>query len=406
MSSLDAVVGGAAGDLRSLLVEGSASLVEARSAQELASAACALVRAVLNTPDAFVALGQGGVPEAGEGEASLGAWLSEQSWPIEAEIVSEGSISEGSASEGSVSDDVADGSVSTPRFAVPLRSRAGDAIGALAARREAGLDAGEERALVELGALVAACAGNLARYEEVARSLRLRDAVISTLSHNLRTPLNSLRLGASLLAGPEGGEDAKIADRLERSVLQLAGILDCGVDIVRLDAGTLEISQRREDAGELLVEAWRLASPQADAQGVRLAVEVPQERIWAQADRRRALQVLGPHQQRAPDDSFGGGGHPPCLASGRRPAPEQDSGPGIPEEDQGEAAGRAPPAGHEAAQGVRPLPRTASWRRRAARWGSRDAGEGALRFHFTLPCAEAPQDSAARAPPPACRLEY
>lgn len=82
-----------------------------------------------------------------------------------------------------------------------------------------------ERGLVELGRIVSGCVGHIASLKR--RAVALEDArkSIGKGLHDLRTPLNSLRLGLHLLEPGLVGQDPQVVQRTHRAVDRLAALV-------------------------------------------------------------------------------------------------------------------------------------------------------------------------------------
>jgi two-component system sensor histidine kinase BaeS len=229
------------------------------------------------------------------------------------------------------------------RLTRPLR-RLGAAAGELAEGRHpdpvAGGGTEELDALAESFNRMAAQLG-LARDAE--------RAVLLSVSHDLRTPLTSIRGYA------EGIEDgtveprdaaavvAREADRLERLVGDLLAL-------ARLRQGVLEIRREPVDLAALAREAEERLRPQAAEAGVEVRVEAGE--APAIADHGRTLQVVSNLLENAIRVSPSGG--TVTLAAAPGEVRVGDEGPGIPEEELPRAferfhlravAGRGSPAG-------------------------------------------------------------
>lgn len=101
---------------------------------------------------------------------------------------------------------------------------------------------------------------------------RVRRSLMGAVSHDLRTPLASIKLSASTLADPDAQIDTadvkelgelidEQADRLERLVSNL-------LDMTRIQSGALELRRQTTDVGDLVAEALSMLSP-AEGQRVR-----------------------------------------------------------------------------------------------------------------------------------------
>jgi two-component system sensor histidine kinase KdpD len=111
------------------------------------------------------------------------------------------------------------------------------------------------------------------------RSDELKTALLRAVTHNLRTPLASIKASVSGLRQPDAAfadedraellaEIEEEADRLDRLVTNL-------LDASRLEAGGLKISSHPQDLGELLATVLDRLQPRFDGRAV--SVEVPDD---------------------------------------------------------------------------------------------------------------------------------
>jgi signal transduction histidine kinase len=150
----------------------------------------------------------------------------------------------------------------------------------------------QEQLLCQLGVLVALSIDNLLLYDATSRAVRARDDIMAVVSHDLRTPLNNVRLGAGLLRDIADDKAATIIERVERSVNLMTRLVDDLVDMVRIESGVIELHPVRESAAELLEAARDLVQAQASAAQQKLEVLPGATGLFVRADRERVLQVL------------------------------------------------------------------------------------------------------------------
>src|SRR5690606_13665265 len=86
-------------------------------------------------------------------------------------------------------------------------------------------DRDTERGLVELGRIVSRCVGQIASLRRRATALEDARRSIGKGLHDLRTPLNSLRLGLHLLEPGLAGQDPQVVQRTHRAVDRLAALV-------------------------------------------------------------------------------------------------------------------------------------------------------------------------------------
>lgn len=126
------------------------------------------------------------------------------------------------------------------------------------------------------------------------RAARLKDELVSTVSHELRTPLTAIS-GALGLVGATGGLSGraehlvKIAQRNSDRLITLVNDL---LDADKLQSGKVEFQRELLALNELVRMAMEQNTPAAEQASVALVAELPDESLFAQADRNRILQVL------------------------------------------------------------------------------------------------------------------
>lgn len=89
----------------------------------------------------------------------------------------------------------------------------------------AAADEDTERGLAELGRIVSRCVSQIASLKRRAAALEDARKSIGKGLHDLRTPLNSLRLGLHLLEPGLAGQDPQVVQRTHRAVDRLAALV-------------------------------------------------------------------------------------------------------------------------------------------------------------------------------------
>ena len=112
--------------------------------------------------------------------------------------------------------------------------------------------------------------------EALSQDKRFLSDAMADLSHQLRTPLTSLRLVASMLSDGEITEDRRL--ELLRELHSLLGRLDWLIETMlklsRLDAGTVQMASEPVDAARLVREAAAPLAVPMDLRDLRLQVQV------------------------------------------------------------------------------------------------------------------------------------
>ncbi|MFL5386553.1 MAG: ATP-binding protein [Longimicrobiaceae bacterium] len=153
-------------------------------------------------------------------------------------------------------------------------------------------------ALVEEVARRAALAIDNARLYTLAQeAIRAREAVLAVVSHDLRNPLASILLNASMLLdmAPAGALEPWMEENLRQvvdAVEQTNRLITDLLDVSRMEeAGGIPLDRSPMDARPLVEVAVRMLHPQASARGVSLCAE-PGGALPVVADSDRLVQVL------------------------------------------------------------------------------------------------------------------
>ena len=167
---------------------------------------------------------------------------------------------------------------------------------------------------------------------------RVRAIFISTISHDLRTPLTATRAGLGLL---ETSLDDRLRDderellsNMRRNTGRLNLLIDDLLAFNQLEAGTLRLEHDVIDVRTIVTDALSSVHLLFEEKGQRLEIDLP-EPLPTEADARRLEQVLvnllTNAQQHTPAGTR-------IAVSGRVTADEvvlevSDTGPGIPQEE-------------------------------------------------------------------------
>lgn len=136
---------------------------------------------------------------------------------------------------------------------------------------------------------------NARLYLESQQAVRAREEVLAIVSHDLRNPLSSVTLGASLLQMSEtlSPDDREQIDTIEVSAKRMNRLIADLLDVTRLEGGKrLPVQQESVPVGELLQEVVELFGAQASVANVTLHCAGDPELPPVYADRHRVMQVL------------------------------------------------------------------------------------------------------------------
>ena len=143
--------------------------------------------------------------------------------------------------------------------------------------------------------------GVLARsFNAMAARLRqldeMKEEFFATLSHELRSPLTSVREASHLLAdevaGPLTPKQARLVEIIQRSSDRLLRIVNQILDISRLRAGLLPLQHKPVDLERLVTRAAEELRPQAEEAKVTLERERVGQRFTISGDEDRLVQVV------------------------------------------------------------------------------------------------------------------
>lgn len=124
---------------------------------------------------------------------------------------------------------------------------------------------------------------------------RLKSVFLSSMSHELKTPLNSIIgfTGIILMgmAGKITEEQQNHLSIVKDSANHLLGLIEDILDISRIEAGKVELSPGEFGLNEIISEVVEIISPAINEKKLKLIQEVP-EGITLFSDKRRIKQVL------------------------------------------------------------------------------------------------------------------
>lgn len=191
----------------------------------------------------------------------------------------------------------------------------------------------------ELARISSVSIDNARLYRAAQDAVRARDEMLRVVSHDLRNPIGTVVMGASLLLdepheelrdGPAGRTLRTIRRSAERANRMIEDLLD----VSRIEAGRLVVEPSPQPLVPLLEEAVEAHRYLVQEKGIELRWRPGDSRPWALADRDRVLQIAGnllgnaikftPEGGRIEVGLETGGGEVRCSVA--------DTGPGIPAE--------------------------------------------------------------------------
>jgi len=135
----------------------------------------------------------------------------------------------------------------------------------------------------------------VSRAQAQAEANRFKDEFLATISHQLLTPITSIRAAADLLAAspPKGGKAAdSLTSSIARNTQRLQGLVEELLDLARLQRGEASLSREPWDLKTIIEEGAAAIEPLAGGKEQALVVEAPPSSCPVLADRGRLEQVL------------------------------------------------------------------------------------------------------------------
>ncbi len=145
------------------------------------------------------------------------------------------------------------------------------------------------------GALAAWLATRLIAEERSRRQIeRARRQLVASVSHDLRTPLASLRLLVeSIDDGVATGETRdRYLGEMRTHVEVLTALIDDLFELSRIEAGEISWTMQQVELRELIDDTVAAMRAPAEARGVALAAELPPHEVLASANAEKVQRVL------------------------------------------------------------------------------------------------------------------
>ncbi|HVO43444.1 MAG TPA: GAF domain-containing protein, partial [Aggregatilineales bacterium] len=131
---------------------------------------------------------------------------------------------------------------------------------------------------------------------ELAKANQLKSEFLARISHELRTPMNSILNFSEMLLGNIYGQlTDKQSDRIERILRNgrnLLALIDDLLDISKIDAGKMQMAMQATNLRDELESMIYILENQASSRGLYLRIEAPEALPPVSADSTRLKQVI------------------------------------------------------------------------------------------------------------------
>lgn len=180
---------------------------------------------------------------------------------------------------------------------LPLRAR-DQLLGVLSLyRRHGTYDPSDIFLAEELGRRAALAMDNARLHELVHVGVRARDDMIGIVAHDLRNPVNAVRMLAGVILDRERDEPLpteiiEYAAVIRQAAEQMDALIRDLLDVTRVEAGRLKVDAIAYNTEEMLSDALRTLSPVAEAKSITLRLAAPDDMPDVLADCERVRQAM------------------------------------------------------------------------------------------------------------------
>jgi len=148
---------------------------------------------------------------------------------------------------------------------------------------------------IELGRRAGYAIENARLYQNAQDATRTREEILAIVSHDLRTPLATIDLGATVaLESTEiGPKVRKNLEAIHRSANRMARLLGDLLDAASLRAGRLTMAMENEDVAALVTRVIEAHQELASKQGIELVCDCSVQGAQIRGDHERLMQAFG-----------------------------------------------------------------------------------------------------------------
>lgn len=149
----------------------------------------------------------------------------------------------------------------------------------------------------ELARRAALAIDNARLYDQVNIGIRARDDMIGIVSHDLRNPVNAVKMLTGVMLDRERdmrlpAEMVEHVSVIRQAAEQMDGLIRDLLDVTRVEAGSLAVDMRTANTEELLGDALRTLAPVVQSKSLTLRLSAPDDLPDVNADPERVAQAL------------------------------------------------------------------------------------------------------------------
>lgn len=149
----------------------------------------------------------------------------------------------------------------------------------------------------DLTRLAALSIDNARLHEQVMLGSQARDDIIGIVSHDLRNPVNAVKMLTGAILGAERdsplpGDVVEYSAVILQASEQMDSLIRDLLDVTRIEAGRLKVEADATDISDLLDDALQTLTPVASAKSIGLRLDVDRSLPLVEADRERIRQAL------------------------------------------------------------------------------------------------------------------
>ncbi|HZK77628.1 MAG TPA: GAF domain-containing sensor histidine kinase, partial [Gemmatimonadaceae bacterium] len=180
---------------------------------------------------------------------------------------------------------------------LPLLAR-DQLLGVIGFYREKGqYDESEIFLPTEIARRAAIALDNARLHDQVRTGIRARDDMIGIVSHDLRNPVNAVKMLTGVMLSREQAERMppdmiEYATIIRQAAEQMDSLIRDLLDVTRIEAGRLSVDARPVQTEDLLSNALITLAPVAESRGLKLKLSVPDDIPPVSADIERIRQAL------------------------------------------------------------------------------------------------------------------